>query len=729
MRRHWTWVLCFLMVAMSSSAQIGIFTDSMDIGEPNQVGEVNLDGDVYQVFGGGSTIGRASFTDQFFFVYREISGSFSIECDPFPVSLDGEGGLMIRQDLETDSVQASWLRVSDNVPGGNTNAAYGTMFPHIRSLKGGASIVDGDIEGGFTDSNIGPVRLERIGNSINFYSMNNDGDWVWQREEVTPMTDPVYVGLALTANGADLLAEFEFNDVALEEYPMWVGRSIPIDEWNAGETIQVVVTANSSESVDAVVNEIVPALCNFSNVSVSNGDFEVDAEEGAINWTLNGFSGEATLTYDLTLADRQSGSWQGTFSDGINRTGWIGGDTLLPKNPVWGEISEPIPVPPDEITLIQAEVGNPPEEEGPYIGLGVDPRTHSGVTAINMSGGASRWIEIPIMIEESGRYYFFGNPRGEDGNSDSWHFEVDIDPAGDDTTRWNVNGSDAFAVEWVTREAGQEDGEGARPFDLDAGEHFIRIANREDSASIDWIAVTMDDSLGIGAYDEITGEIFDPLTELEGLTELGIFDGHQDIVQQDNPGNLGAEGGAGYDPVKEEYVVVGSGNDIWGNADNFHFLYKEISGDFSIQSTIKADAGTSTNDWVKATLMARETLESESANAAVLQRPDGLFNVQWRLAFLDSSASTPGEQRPTLPNGTTQIRLERQGDIFLGSYKAATDDDFTVLQEIEVFMEDPIYVGLGVTSHQIGSLSIGYYTDVELIVDGVPVPVENWSLY
>ncbi|MGC9326469.1 MAG: hypothetical protein ACP5I1_02435, partial [Candidatus Hinthialibacter sp.] len=538
------------------------------------------------------------------------------------------------------------------------------------------------------------------------------------------------VGLAVTANEANNYGEFEYTDVSIEEYPLWVGRSVPIDTWNAGETIQVTLTAKANGTADGTVTEVVPGLCELSNVSAGSGEVAVNPEDGEIVWTLNGLSGEATLTYSLTLGERKSGSWHGTFSDGIHRDGYIGGDSVLPKNPAWGKITEPVVVDPEGITLIQVEDGTPPpEEEGNFIGLGLDPKTESGVTAINISGGASRYIEIPITIQQAGRYYFFGNVRGEDGNSDSFHFEVDGAPAGNNTTRWDTTGGDVFVRDWVTRNEGTEEGETARPFDLDAGDHFIAIGNRETSASIDWIAVTMDSSLGINAFDELTGEIYNPLVELEGLTELGIFDAHQDVFDVANPGNLGADGGAAFDPAAGRYVVVGSGNDIWGTADNFHFIYKEISGDFSIEATLEVVPGTSANVWVKAMLMARQELESESANVGVLQRPDGLINMQWRLAYFDSSASLDSALRPTLPNGTTQVKLEREGNLFRSYYKTANAADFTQLHEIEVILDDPILVGLAVTAHEANSLSIGYFSDVKLIVNGVEVPVSDWALY
>ncbi|MGB2866480.1 MAG: LamG domain-containing protein, partial [Sedimentisphaerales bacterium] len=98
----------------------------------------------------------------------------------------------------------------------------------------------------------------------------------------------------------------------------------------------------------------------------------------------------------------------------------------------------------------------------------------------------------------------------------------------------------------------------------------------------------------------------------EGVTELSIwFRGY--------PGSVGSfvEGPAG------TYTMTASGADIWNvngvEADEFHFAYKMLTGAGSIIARV--DSVQNTNDWAKAGVMIRETLDADSAHAFACVTP------------------------------------------------------------------------------------------------------------
>ena len=62
----------------------------------------------------------------------------------------------------------------------------------------------------------------------------------------------------------------------------------------------------------------------------------------------------------------------------------------------------------------------------------------------------------------------------------------------------------------------------------------------------------------------------------------------------------------------DSFELQGSGNDIWGTADEFHFAYQQLAGDGEIIARV--DSLDVTNQWAKAGVMIRETLEGNSAN-------------------------------------------------------------------------------------------------------------------
>lgn len=725
MKKFVLWgIVCFMFSGAVWAQPLGIFSNRADIGAPNLEGISSLSGDVYTIEAGGATIGRRSYVDQLHFVYKEVSGSFDIITDPIPVEAAGEGGIMVRQDLDPDSVHASWLRVSDTVPGGNTNAAGGTIFPHIRSLKGGGTIVDGDREpGGFSDFNTGAIRVQRIGNHFRFYTTDNAGAWSLAQDEIIPMGETVLVGLAVTANNADGLGVFEFEGTEINEYPLWVGRSVSVDDWQSGATIQVTLTAKARSAASGNVTEIVPRLATVSNVQSSAGQTSVDTRNGKISWSLNNLSGNATLTYDLTLPARKSGSWTGLFSDGTNPQSHIGGDAVLPKNPTFKTSPAVVQVSPDKPTIIQIEdfmVGV--DVDPPGLGLYLNPEAESGITAVAVSGTFSHLIQIPVNIPPNyGTAYMFGRVRGEDGNSDSFFIDLGFELISDNLTTWDSGGGRALHFDWVNNRIPED----PRPFDVDAGEQILSIGPREDSASIDWIAITNDPTFQTGALDELTGEIIDPFA---GLTDdLGIFDANMDIAE-DGGANLGAAGDASYIASDGIYKVIGSGNDIWGTADNFHFLYKEVSGDVTIETTVSLDEFSGNGTWAKAGPMLRDDLIPTSAHAFSMIRTQGRdFDPQWR-----PTDSAGGESLSALFSGanTERVGLQRSGNTVTFYYINKFTGERVDLHSIDgLELVDPIYAGLAVTAHDIGTLSIGEFSDVVLTVGGGPVKVDNWSLY
>ncbi len=479
---------------------VGIFDDFTDIGEPIIPGLTEMDGERYRVDAVGESLGYRTFEDECHFVYMEMSGNFAIGADVFPIDNFGQGGIMIRESLEPDSPFAA-LMVTSAAGARGTNSEEYSVYPYFRSLKGGATKTDGDPEpGGLTDDHTGPIRLERFGNTIYYYTTNVDDEKVLIRSEVVPLPDTVLVGFTAYAGSSDALGLYEFTDVVVEEYPLQVMRDIPTDTYEPGADISpITLTASvrSGEVANATIEEVIPLGAIASNAEVSDGELTVN-DDGTMTWILTDLSDEATLTYDLSMGTTGGKTWQGTFTDGENPESYIGGDAVLPKNPTFNPPSEPIEIDNHFTTIFQVENGEPWDDlsEG-YWGLMLDPRTINGVTVMTMQGGASNVIEFPVILPEDNTYYFFASVRGEDGNSDSFHFEVDALPAGDNSTRWDIGGGNEYGLDWVSS---NDPNLNPRPFELTAGEHSILLAAREDDASIDWLAMTTDPGLDINNF-------------------------------------------------------------------------------------------------------------------------------------------------------------------------------------------------------------------------------------
>jgi len=140
------------------------------------------------------------------------------------------------------------------------------------------------------------------------------------------------------------------------------------------------------------------------------------------------------------------------------------------------------------------------------------------------------------------------------------------------------------------------------------------------------------------------------------------------------------------------------GTDIWGTADQFRYAYKSLSGDGSVVARV--DAVGNSNEWAKAGVMIRETLDTSSAHAMVVVTPTSGVSFQRRPEAGASSLHTTqaGLAAPYW------VKLTRSGNTFTAERSAdgvtwvsITDDPAASIEEIPMGTE--VFVGLALTSH------------------------------
>lgn len=105
-------------------------------------------------------------------------------------------------------------------------------------------------------------------------------------------------------------------------------------------------------------------------------------------------------------------------------------------------------------------------------------------------------------------------------------------------------------------------------------------------------------------------------------------------------GNVGFTGGAAFDVPSTTFSVKAAGNDIWGTADAFHYVYRAVTGDGLIAARVRSLANTSAS--AKGGVMIRETLDAGAANAFVPVTPTKGTMFQRRTAAGAASVSTAG---------------------------------------------------------------------------------------
>ncbi|MBM4026200.1 MAG: hypothetical protein FJ280_12460, partial [Planctomycetes bacterium] len=112
------------------------------------------------------------------------------------------------------------------------------------------------------------------------------------------------------------------------------------------------------------------------------------------------------------------------------------------------------------------------------------------------------------------------------------------------------------------------------------------------------------------------------------------------------------------------FTIGGSGTDIWGNADDFRFVYKQLNGNGSIQ--VKVDSLQNTDPWAKAGVMIRGTLEDRSVFAYMIQSFASGASFGWR----QTVGATCGSMTQAGITAPQWVKITRTGNDFTAQYSA-----------------------------------------------------------
>jgi len=192
-----------------------------------------------------------------------------------------------------------------------------------------------------------------------------------------------------------------------------------------------------------------------------------------------------------------------------------------------------------------------------------------------------------------------------------------------------------------------------------------------------------------------------PLFVLAQDSTIGIFEQHGDIGENPKGGSIDYDAGSG------EYRVTGGGANIWAKVDAFQFAWKRMSGDVSITADIRF-IGKGAVNHRKAVLMLRQNLNADSAYADVALHGDGMTSLQYRPKTGEETA----EMRSDL-NMPVRIRIERHGNEFT-MYVGKPGEELKSTGPVTVALEDPVYLGIGVCSHDANVLETAIFSNVKI---------------
>jgi len=188
-------------------------------------------------------------------------------------------------------------------------------------------------------------------------------------------------------------------------------------------------------------------------------------------------------------------------------------------------------------------------------------------------------------------------------------------------------------------------------------------------------------------------------------------------------GQPAAVGGVSIDAATQTYAMTGSGADIGGSSDEFHYAFKQLTGEGSI--TVKVDSITETHSWAKAGVMIRETLEADSLYAMVVVTPSGRVAFGFRSTLgLDSHSTHTATDAITLPHW---IRLTRSGNNLFSAEHSVDGINWVPVESSDpgdpsawnVLMKPDVYIGLAVSAHDDEAVCEATFSNVT-VTGGVP---------
>ncbi len=202
---------------------------------------------------------------------------------------------------------------------------------------------------------------------------------------------------------------------------------------------------------------------------------------------------------------------------------------------------------------------------------------------------------------------------------------------------------------------------------------------------------------GYAYYSEVEYTLIDQRDWTdEGVANLSVW-------FRGNPASVGSfvEGPVG------TYTITGSGTDIWYQSDEFHFAYKTLAGAGSIVA--KVESVGDTDDWAKAGVMIRETLDADSRHAMMIVSYASGVSFQRRI----ETGGVSTDDTTADITAPYWVKIERG---LAGNFSAYSSVNGSSWQKVGVSesiqMGTNVYIGLAVTAHNAGATCEGVFTNV-----------------
>jgi hypothetical protein len=173
----------------------------------------------------------------------------------------------------------------------------------------------------------------------------------------------------------------------------------------------------------------------------------------------------------------------------------------------------------------------------------------------------------------------------------------------------------------------------------------------------------------------------------------------------------------GYEEADGVVTMSASGADIWGTADQFRYAYKTLTGDGEMVARVDS-IDNIVNTWAKAGVMIRQSNAAGAAHNFMPMTGSSGNGASWQGRPEADGSSINNDQPGDAPIAPPYyVRIVRAGDEFSG-YTSPDGETWTQLGDTRTTpMEDPVLIGLAVTSHDSGSSVVAQFSEITTIGD------------
>ena len=182
-------------------------------------------------------------------------------------------------------------------------------------------------------------------------------------------------------------------------------------------------------------------------------------------------------------------------------------------------------------------------------------------------------------------------------------------------------------------------------------------------------------------------------------------------------GDVGLSGTASFNENTRTFTVAGAGADIWGTADAFHYVSRQLLGlRFTTTITARVTAEQNTNQFAKAGIMFRAGTGASDAYVILDVKPDGCVEFMTRPS---AGAATTFVATGGSCGTPRWLRLTRAGSTF----GAAVSGDGAAWQPIgttTATLPSAAIAGLAVTSHDNAVLNTATFDSASVAIVSPP---------